>query len=769
MKPQSLRNSNTSVFFLAFFLGWASFSLKLVSIVKLLGELNFELYPLLMLAQGVSLFASLKLMTKVSENNERLFYLISLIAGFIIVVFTNTFEINDWVLSEYGWKYSCIVFILSTLIILAIDVTTRLLVTNKISMLQNPKAASYVTFSGEFGVMVGATLSYFINLQQSIYPSFVMPFLMSLPFTISLILLFSISGSSLPESGRKLNPKIEKALSEHSISLKAQLKRYLPVLIALVTAVMLCKYFQGFAVILGLKQWQENSNQTITAIFSILAVAQNGLVLLMILPSFFEKGRSTVWSKGFNILFYIQSISMFIITIVPTPATLIGTGVIRKIAQRSFLGQSLNMLFSSIPKSVRFEAKSKSQKYAHTIAFVTLSIVSYLAINELIIYAVVWMLALVSALVGIILVRLLIQRLNRFHVENILEFSRCPFNVYEAISSCYSLANKDAHNYYPKISNIISKKYSRSIFAKALIHTMGEMKNKGAIDYLFNLFAVAKREDVQLEILKALNRFDSLEVDDFMLNVLKKTMYEDTQRGELRTSFCEVISKRLPEASISAATHAIEKNENDSRVVGNAIDILGEIGHSVQTKKVQQYLVKFLSNDYPRRVKLNTIRHLYHLPKHRQKIEQLISELKRSSTLDDQAGAAYLYGALRETGEIEFISELNVQTKRRNATVLLSLIRLGDEGAEIDFIHLLREAESAQALVYVKQLYRVREHAVRYSIYSAILERYPEDISYVLHAMRDSYKNFDRDRQVIIEEAERRGITISDDLLYLIQ
>ena len=769
MKPHSLISSNASVYFLAFFLGWASYSLKLVSIIKLLGELDFKLYPLLMLAQGVSLFVSLKLMNSVSERNEKLFYFISLFLGFLVVFLTNSIDFNDWAKAKIGWQYSFIIFIVSTFIILAIDITTRLLVTSKISMLENPKAASIVTFFGEVGVLFGASLSLWLAQTLASFPSLLVSFLTSMPFTISLVFLFLLASDESSAKTRHNDQRIDLALEQHAFSLKSQLKYYLPVLIGLVSAVMLCKYIQGFAVILGLKQFQESGEQSIATLFSLLALAQNGLILLLILPSFLIKGRSTLWSRGFKKLFYIQAISMLFISIIPSPAALVGTGLLRKIVHRSFLGNSLNMLISSIPKTVRFEAKSKSQKYAHSISFLTLSVVSYFSINEMISFRVVWLLGILAALAGLYFVFLLLKRLNRFHVENILEFARCPFNVYEAISSCYSLANKDAASYYPKISGVISKEHSRSIFAKALIHTMGEMKNESAVDYLINLFRIAKREDVQLEILKALNRFDGLKVDDFMLNVLKQTMYEDIQRGELRTTFCEVISKRLPKPSISAATRAIEEHKNDNRIIGNAVDILGVIGRRLQTKKIQVYISKYLSSRYPRRTRLNAIIHLYHLPKYRARIKKIIKKLMESALEEDKAGAAYLFGVLQIDEHIEFIRELNVEARRRNSTVLLSLIRLGEEGADIDFIHLLREASQEQYLAYIKQLYRVKEDKVRYSVYMAILERYPEDVSHILHAMRDSYKNFDRDRQMIIEEADRRGIEISDDLMYLVQ
>ena len=769
MRSYFQNNINFAVYLLALFLGWAAYSLKLVSIVKLLGELDFKFYPLLMLIQGISLFASIKLMTRVSENNERRFYFITLVLGLILTFVANSAEFNHWAMSAFGWRYSFFVFLLSAFAMLAIDITTRLLMTSKLSMLENPKAATLVTFFGETGGLVGAILTLLLTQSLIYFNSILTPIVMTLPFVVALLFIFLMQGEEKSGNTSSSNPKIEQALNQHSMTLKQHLRYFLPLLIAIVTVVLLLKHIQGFAVIVGLKQWQENSEQSVTSIFSLLAIIQYSLILLILVPYFFVKNRSTVWSSGFRILFFVQSFTMFVINLFPSPFSLLASGVLRKIVHRSLVGKSMNMLISSIPESIRFEVKSQSQKVAHTVAFVSVSVFSFLAINDWISFQLVWLLAAVIAVCGLYLIRGLLLKLNRFHVENILEFSRCPFNVYEAISSCYSLANKDAAKYFQKISNVIDEKYSRSIFAKALIHTMGEMKNPDAINYLIELFDIAKREDVQLEILKALNRFEGLEIDHFMLTVLKKTMYQDTQRGELRASFCHVIANRLPQQSISIATQAIEENPNDSRVIGNAIDVLGEISSQRQTKKIRRYIAKFLSNNYSRRVRLNVIKHLYYVDKHQQQIAAILQELETSKKLQDQAGAAYIYGVLSVMQKVTFVQQLNLQTERRNSTVLLSLIRLGVQGTEYDFIHLLREADSEQALNYLKQLYRVREKRYRYLVYSAILERYPEDVSHVLHAMRDSYKNFDEDRRIIIEEAQRRGIPISDDLLYLVQ
>ncbi len=769
MKSFFQSNANFAVYLLAFFLGWAGYSLKLVSIVKLLGELDFKFYPLLMLIQGITLFSSIKLMTKISEDNEKKFYLLTLICGLILVFLANNVTFNQFAQQLAGWYYSFVVFLLSAFIMLAIDITTRLLVTSKISMLENPKAASITTFFGEGGGLIGALISLTLLDTLMGLNTLMLPIVMALPFCVSLLFIYLMHGKEGNASGQISNPKIEQALKQHSDSLKQHLGYFLPLFIALVTAVMLVKHFQGFAVIVGLKQWQQATDQSLVYIFSILAVVQSSIILLILVPYFFVKNRSTVWSSGFRVLFSTQTFSMLLIAVIATPISLLATGVLRKVIQRSFVGKSLNMLTSSIPESIRFVVKSRSQKYAHTIAFLSLSGFSFLAINQWISYQFVWLFAGLVAIAGLVLVSALLRKLNRFHVENILEFSRCPFNVYEAISSCYSLANKDAAEYFPKVSNVINKKYSRSIFAKALIHTMGEMKNPEAISYLFNLFQIAKREDVQLEILKALNRFEGLEIDHFMLTVLKKTMYQDTERGELRISFCRVIAGRLPQPSISIATQAIEENPDDSRVIGNAIDVLGEISAYHKTKKIRRYLAKFLNEEFSRRIRLNTIKQLYFHSKHHTQVISILESLENSSNIQDRAGAAYLYGVLSVSDKINYVQDLNRSTESKNSTVLLSLLRLGVSGAEYDFVQLLREANAEQALNYLKQLYRVRESRYRYLVYSAILEKYPEDVSHVLHAMRDSYKNFDEDRRVIIEEAQRRGIAISDDLLYLVQ
>ena len=768
MNKQSIFESNWFIFLLAFLLGWCGYSLKLVSIIKLIGDLDFKFYPLLMLFQGISLFASMKILTKISERNERLFYLISLFSGLFLVFITNNQSINGWAQQRFDWLYPFSVFMLSSFIILAIDITTRLLVTSKLSMLKDPRAAARVSFFGELGVILGAVLTLFITQFAQHLPVFLEATAMSFPFIVALLCLYKITSTESSIPIKASNEIINRSLDQHTDSLRISLQRYLPYMIGLIAIVMICKQFQGFAVLIGLKEWQVSSQQTVSTLFSMLSLIQNGLILVFILPSVFGKDQSTIWSMGFRFFFVIQAFSMFLIGIYSVPATLIGTGVVRKITQRSFLGKSLNMLIASIPKAVRFEAKSKSQKWAHSLSYLFLALFSYLAIYDHVSYSFVWAFAGILSLSGLYMLYHLVKQLNHFHMRNIREFCTCPFNVYEAISSCYSLANGDARRYYKQISVILDRKDNRSIFNKAMIHTLGEMRKEETIDYLIKIFYDTRREDIQLELLIALNKFDSLEVDNFFQSVLRKTIFEDTERGELKISFCEIIAERMPHSSITTTIHIIEQNTASDRVVANAIDVLGEVSKYSNNDKIHEYLSKFLGSKYTRRIRINSIKHLYHINRYKEEIEHIILSAHHSKQLEDRAGAAYLYGVLGISKQIGYVVQLNDETNHRNPTVLLSLLRLNVAGAADDFIELLRESNSVEILIYINQLYRVRNNQQRYNIYFSLLRKYPEHVSDILRAMKDSFKNFDHDRLVVIEEADRLGIKISDDLLYQI-
>ena len=299
MRSYFRNNINLAVYLLALFLGWAGYSLKLVSIVKLLGELDFKFYPLLMLIQGVTLFGSIKLMTRISENNEKRFYVITLVLGLLLAFVANNFEFNQFARFELGWRYSFIVFLLCAFVMLAIDITTRLLVTSKISMLENPKAATIVTFFGETGGLLGAILTLLLTQSFMFFNSILTPIAMSFPFLVALLFIFLMQGEEKASSSYSDNPKIEEALKQHSITLKQHLRYFLPVLIAIVSVVLMLKHIQGFAVIVGLKQWQESSEQSITSLFSVLAIIQYTLILLILVPYFFVKVAERRESTGY--------------------------------------------------------------------------------------------------------------------------------------------------------------------------------------------------------------------------------------------------------------------------------------------------------------------------------------------------------------------------------------------------------------------------------------------------------------------------------------
>ncbi|TQV72006.1 hypothetical protein FLL45_17715 [Aliikangiella marina] len=765
MKAKSFVDSNFFIFIMAFFLGWCVYSLKLVSIIKLLGELDFSFYPVLMLIQGASLFVSMKIMIRVSEKNDKIFYLIALLAGFAVVYFTSNFTLNSWAQGRYGWAYSCAVFMLSTFIILAIDITTRMIVTSQLSLLENPNSSAHACFALEIGVIFGAVAT--LTISRFVDPNdWLTPVLMIVPFCIGLYCLLILTRKKSAANESPQSEKIEHALELHKQNLKSNIGRFLPLMVAIVAIALICKQLQGFAVFVGLKQWQASSQQPIAEIFSTLAIIQNTLVLLFLIPSFFSQKKSTQWTHGFRFYFLIQTASMFFISVFSFAATLIGTGILRKIIQRAFLNQLFNLLLASIPKGIRFIIKSRSQKYGQSIAYASLALLSYLAINDYIAFQAVWFITGLIALSGVAVLYFLVRRLNAFHYENIKEFSSCPFNVYEAISSCYALSNKDATQYASRLSPLFEQEKIPFILKKSLLHAIGEMRNENSINFLCDSFYRYPREDVQLQILIALNNFKHKEIDPFFLNVLKNTMYSDTQRGELKSSFCEVIAKRLPQETIKMTQDIIDSNPEDIRITGNAIDVLGSIATRLNSKEICQYLAKFLAPEYPRRIRINTIKHLYHQAQYRQQIDEIILSVHNSTILEDRCGAAYLYGVLGIKQHLNYIEALNKETNNRNATVLLSLLRLDQEYVIREIIDLIDEATTQEAMVYINQIYRLEDARLRYKIYFAMIEYYPQHTNAVLNLMRQSQKNFDEDRLIIIEEAQRKGIQISEDLIY---
>jgi len=136
--------------------------------------------------------------------------------------------------------------------------------------------------------------------------------------------------------------------------------------------------------------------------------------------------------------------------------------------------------------------------------------------------------------------------------------------------------------------------------------------------------------------------------------------------------------------------------------------------------------------------------------------------------LEDKTGSAYLCGILGIKDYLAFVEQLNQATMKMHSTVLLTLLRLEQEGAEHNFLKLLLNANKKDSQRFIKQLHRVEEDQQRYLVYNTLLTEYPDRVSDVVYMMRDSYKNFDQDRQIIIEEAERMAVKVSDDLLYQI-
>jgi len=344
-----------------------------------------------------------------------------------------------------------------------------------------------------------------------------------------------------PSSESKTEIKEKKQINE-DVSLRLYPFSFL--VIGLFTTLLCLKQLQGFTVLVGLEQLKGSNGEGLTKIFSQFSMVQTSLIFIVLLSSMSRKSRLPTWSKGIKGFLSIQTFSMGLLVVIPSPLLYLGTGAIRKIWQHTFLEESMNILNSSIPQDIRIKIRSLMERFGNLVAYTILAGVSFLCINKITPMWSAWLLTACIGGVGIFLRKKLFNTLTDYQVGNIVRT-----DVFESINSCYSLANPEASNHAMALISLMHQN-PRPILLKAIIKSLGNMQSKDAIVPLMKIYETNSAEDVQLAAIEALLKFESHDIDYFLLNKLQKIIQEQTSLGEIRRSIFTAITTRLHDVAI---------------------------------------------------------------------------------------------------------------------------------------------------------------------------------------------------------------------------
>jgi hypothetical protein len=229
----------------------------------------------------------------------------------------------------------------------------------------------------------------------------------------------------------------------------------------------------------------------------------------------------------------------------------------------------------------------------------------------------------------------------------------------------------------------------------------------------------------------------------------------------MRLSVIRCITQRLGRLVVPYLLEVLESGP-DSRVAANAVEILGEIASSEQDEDLMSYVAKFLHPSNPRRVRANAVVVLYRNRKHAAAALDAFDRLLTSDDRHELDGAAYVAGVLQLRGHESYIWERSESLKHSNSTLLVALLRLGNPKAPSLLAHWIVEADEArarEALVRMSSL----PPAVRAKVFIEVIEGSPEALSLVFERIRKSQRDFETDRDLIRQEAQRLDLKFVEE------
>ena len=355
----------------------------------------------------------------------------------------------------------------------------------------------------------------------------------------------------------------------------------------------------------------------------------------------------------------------------------------------------------------------------------------------------------------------LFAALVEYQISNLLQK-----NVYEAVSSCYCLAHKEASLYAPTLGSLLTKN-PRPMLTKAIIYTLGEMQHPTSIDLLINRYSETEREDIQLCIIQAIMKYDSHKVDLFLLECLEQMVLNQVSLGEIRRTIFTSITSKIDSIAIPMALRLLKNNSENQRIIANIMLILGELSIIRKDKSLFELLLQYTDYKYSRRIRSNAFMYLFTHKDFKHYAMSGISEYIVSGHEHDRSAAAFLAGELSLKGMYHYVKQLSIETECKNSTVEISLLKLDDQDAPKNVADIVFSDDANSSLTCLNQLNSIEKEQTRYKVYNYILDHYQDKLGVFMKLLSDTKRNFDEDRRKIYEATISRNIAIDDrDFLF---
>jgi hypothetical protein len=649
--------SDSYSYVLSFCLGQAFYFLKLISIVKILDSLSLEAFPFLMLAQGFVSYGFMKFCGYLKNKSNQLFYAFSLLTPIVVIGFT--YLPFNYQYTQWGWIVSSTIFLASMNFVGAVELSIQSAISQNTSILKNPKISLTLTLLQEIGIIAAAITFYLYSSQFSNIDKLIIA---SAPFVFSYILLVFFKGEDKVSEEELKTPTELNTVNKYNFP-------FINLIVVLMTLMLVVKNIQSFAVLVGIDMIKANGSDTVTSLFSQISLIEAGLIIAMLFFDSYVKKGSPSWSRGFKTFFGFEVVSLSSLVLSMNPFLLLSTGIGRKVIQHSFVSSSERLLFSSIPKRFVFKARHYVKTKVSLIFPIVLSSLTAMAIYGIIPFQALWGIGVALSIAGLYYRKALFRRLNEYLVGNIVRT-----NIYDSANACYALAHEEASNHASAMISLLENK-PRPFIAKAIIHSLGEMRAKKAFPVLTKYYSQVKREDIQLAVINSLLKFDNHNVNLFLVDTLQEIIKIQVSLGQIRRSIFRAISVRTKDIAIPYLLTILNNNDQDHRIIANALIVLGELAEERNDSELFSVIARYLDPKYPRRVRSNAILFLYHNKKYRAQAVETLEVFLTSNDAFDRSAVAYLAGELKIRGMLPFIVENSIGQEHKNSTLLISLLK----------------------------------------------------------------------------------------------
>jgi len=530
---------------------------------------------------------------------------------------------------------------------------------------------------------------------------------------------------------------------------KVEMKSFFPfgeTLVYLFIFLMLCKVFYSYLLLESLRAVGSDGSKFLDLFAKFSSMEAVASIVLLLLRS---AGLLNIsWPRAFKGFFILTLIMMTALAFTHNFYWGLLACGLSKVWQKVVMKDSTQNIFNSLPIKVRLYYWAESEKNSYLVAYFVLVIISasiiFLNLQKLVIAVSM----IVFSIIGYLLVKKLINTITQFHVANMARADSKGAYV-----SCLALLVLKSEEHKSALVTMLYKTDDIRL-KKAIIHILGHIKSDESIKTLINYYQLSvEKEDIQLAIVTSLIKFNSHEVDLFLMDALYEIISKQTSLGEIRRSLFLKITLRLKDIAIPMILKVL-KETNDYRIIANALIVLGEIGLSRKDKGVFHLVTPYLDPKYSRRIRSNAILYLFLMKDFRKQAYGVFEEFLTSKEENDKSAAAFIAGELELNGITPFIWENSVSTNHTNPTLLFSLLKLNFSDIEQLIVDFILTANKDNSLLAINQLSSINKNFTRFKLYQELLSRPVDQIKDFITLMKESGRDFDDDLRILEEELE---------------